>query len=191
MVGFPDISSRYIGSDGNSYQLDLATDYDVDLPFDESRDTTMKGGAKLATLIFLLDSKAHAWQTRVPFDQNYQQKRENDARDIEFCLRSLQGRKDIPRGQLRWIYNRSFWTPFLEEYLNMAALFRGAGLWTDETNFSSGSSRSHLSSRSNWHHSGSASSQQGSSQAGRSGNGRNGGSHSHSRTASRTGSRTS
>ena len=85
-------------------------------------------GARVATMTFLLNSKAHAWQTRVPFDSGYETKKEKDAQDIAFCLKSLKGCNSIDRSRLNWVYYRYFWAPFLAEHRGMEALFKAAGL---------------------------------------------------------------
>ncbi|POR37721.1 Uncharacterized protein TPAR_02077 [Tolypocladium paradoxum] len=171
----------YISGNGRVYPLDLTADVDVDLPFDLERDTQLVCGTRVATVVFLLNSKAHAWQTRVPFEPDYQEKREKDANDIGFCLGLLQGRRDIGRRRLNWVYSRHFWSPFLAAKPRMEPLFRGAGLWTDETDFSSDSSVAGRSSRSNWSHPGSFHSQQGGARGGYNSMGS-------SRAGSRTGS---
>lgn len=140
----------YIATNGKTYQLDLTADEDVDLPFDVNRDTRVIKGARVATMVFLLNSKAHAWQTRVPFERGYREKRQKDAQDIAFCLQALVGSRNIDRSRLNWIYSRYFWVPFREENPQFEILFREAGLWTDQAEFSSGSSMSGRSSRSNW-----------------------------------------
>ncbi|KAI6642322.1 hypothetical protein MCOR08_000639 [Pyricularia oryzae] len=64
-------------SDGNIYPLDLSEDHEVDLKFEQARDTaSLKNspGYKLANFVFLLNSKAHAWQTRVPFEPKFHEK---------------------------------------------------------------------------------------------------------------------
>jgi hypothetical protein len=140
--------NRYVASDGRGYPLDLSTADDIELPFEVRRDTLFLNGARVGTILFLLNTKAHAWQTRIPVEQNFFEKRQKDAQDILFCLHALQGSQNIDRAQLRWIYTRHFWRPFLEENPELADYFRGAGLWTDDANLSSGSGGTY-SSRSN------------------------------------------
>ncbi|OAQ91330.1 hypothetical protein VFPFJ_03070 [Purpureocillium lilacinum] len=139
----------FVWRDGTVFQLDLTEDRDVDLPFDINTDTQVIRGTRVATLAFLLNSKAHAWQTRVPFESDYEQKRGKDARDIAFCLRLLKGQTNIDPKRLNWVYNNYFWTPFNTAYPWITPLFRDAGLWTEETAFSSASSANGWSSRSN------------------------------------------
>ncbi|KAI6289038.1 hypothetical protein MCOR27_000607 [Pyricularia oryzae] len=139
-------------SDGNIYPLDLSEDHEVDLKFEQARDTaSLKNspGYKLANFVFLLNSKAHAWQTRVPFEPKFHEKRRHDAQDIIFCLERLSGRRDIDRAELSWVYTNEFWNQFVEGNPRARQLFTAAGLWTDETVFVTGrtiSARSSLSS---------------------------------------------
>ncbi|KAI7913990.1 hypothetical protein M0657_009746 [Pyricularia oryzae] len=109
-------------SDGNIYPLDLSEDHEVDLNFEQARDTASSKnspGYKLANFVFLLNSKAHA------------------------------GRRDIDRAELSWVYTDEFWNQFVEGNPRARQLFTAAGLWTDETVFVTGrtiSARSSLSS---------------------------------------------
>lgn len=154
-------SNRYKATNGKIYQLDLTADHDVDLPFDLNRDTQVIKGARVATLAFLLNAKAHAWQTRVPFESQYAIKRQTDAEDIRFCLSLLRGSSNIDRSRLNWVYCRYFWIPFLQDNPQLERAFREAGLWTDQEDFSSESFVSGRSSRSNWSSGGSFNSRPG------------------------------
>ncbi|TLD11073.1 hypothetical protein PgNI_06581 [Pyricularia grisea] len=139
-------------SDGNAYPLDLSEDHEVDLKFYQAKDTISaknSTGVKLANFVFLLNSKAHAWQTRVPFEPRFQEKCRNDAEDILFCLKQLRGRRGIDRAEIPWIYTNEFWNQFIQNNPQARPLFTAAGLWTDETVFMASrgtSARSSLSS---------------------------------------------
>jgi hypothetical protein len=136
----------FTDSNGGIFQLDLSTSSDAGLPFDSKRDALMVNG--VATIQFLLNSKARAWVGRMEVGPEYLQKRENDANDIEFCLRKLQGSAPIPRKQLNWVYSKRFWDPFLDAYPRMERIFKGAGIWQERAMSSSSSMGARNSSRS-------------------------------------------
>ncbi|TLD19291.1 hypothetical protein PspLS_09907 [Pyricularia sp. CBS 133598] len=124
------------GKDGNAYPLDLSEDHGVDLKSKNSRDrisAKSPSGVKLKNFVFLLNSKAHAWQTRVPFEEKFEEKRRDDTVDIVFCLKQLRGRRDIDRAELPWIYTNAFWNQFIQENPQARQLLIAARFWTDET----------------------------------------------------------
>ncbi|SPO03945.1 uncharacterized protein DNG_06628 [Cephalotrichum gorgonifer] len=140
----------YITPEGREYPLDISPDNDVDLPFDYT-DAQRIHGVQIATLPFLLNSKARAWATRMHIEQNYTSKRLNDTLDISWCLRRIAERRvQVDRSRLTWVYTSAFWPGFVLANPNTEPLWRAAGLWTDERDFPSsgaGSSRSQFSSR--------------------------------------------
>lgn len=131
---------RFIDANNNGYNLDLSVD-NKNFPFDDS-DVEVKSGARLGKIIFLLNTKAFGWFDRLPYEEDYQEKRNNDAADILFCVQRLRGQQNIDRSQLNYVYHRNFWVDFHRQNPNMKNAFKAAGLWTDETNFGSSSTGS-------------------------------------------------
>ncbi|UNI23912.1 hypothetical protein JDV02_009703 [Purpureocillium takamizusanense] len=120
----------FVWRDGTVFPIHLVTDVDLILPLDVNADTQIIRGTRIATLVFMLNSKAHAWQNR---DSDREAKRERDARDIVFCLKLLRAQQGEPVDpkRLNWVYNKNFWNPFLAAFPDTTVMFRDAGLSYD------------------------------------------------------------
>ena len=123
-----------MASDGRCYGLDITTDRALSQSFRGEADTVRMGntGARLVNPVFLLNSKAYSYLTRVGPDA--MQKKQTDGGDIVFLLGYLRRAKiRATAQQCRWVIDYDFWTEFTRAYDGLEAVLLAIGLQRERT----------------------------------------------------------
>lgn len=123
-----------MASDGRCYGLDITTDRALSQSFRGVADTVQLDDtrARYMNIVFLLNSKAYSYLTRVGPDAT--EKKRIDGRDIIFILGYMR-RENIwaTSQQCRWVVDYDFWVDFTRSYDNQEAMLTAIGLQRERT----------------------------------------------------------